>query len=466
MATPETRHLLKVFSGPHVGAEVLLVEGTHILGSGDDCDIILEDRLIAERHVQISVSGDDVSFESIGDAKVYIDGKEVAAGPLEAFQYFTVGNTHLAIGPSDQTWPNHDFPGYQLVATDSSDSEASGDSDESDGSSVRTDEGGESRQEASQDGGAAATPAGSGTSEVETPQASGTRWKGILAVSIVFVLFAISATAFVISTLSDDSSVAATPLTLSDVEAVVQADAGAADSSVSVVEEDGSIRVEGFVADRSVKKRLSDALLDLLDSHPQADLEIKIADTKALAASVQDVVDMFASKQPTLGDLRVSPGKPGEVVVAGEIADLSVWPRVRTAIRNDVSRLKELDDTQVTQIGSTPAASGEDPAIAQSTSVEAPPPEPEVDETIESTSPTVPDPPRPPVVEDSHELPQLSIVRVVGRGRRRLMTMADGVTVFEGSRITGGYVVKSIQPDQVILSHNGIEHSISLSNTP
>ncbi|MBI9092604.1 MAG: type III secretion system inner membrane ring subunit SctD [Desulfobacterium sp.] len=47
--------LLKIFSGPHLGAEVSLSPGTITLGSGNSCDIIIQDTTVAERHLRISI---------------------------------------------------------------------------------------------------------------------------------------------------------------------------------------------------------------------------------------------------------------------------------------------------------------------------------------------------------------------------------------------------------------------------
>ena len=52
--------LLKIFSGPHVGAEVLLGDGEHVVGGDESCDVILNDQFIASRHAQITIAGETV----------------------------------------------------------------------------------------------------------------------------------------------------------------------------------------------------------------------------------------------------------------------------------------------------------------------------------------------------------------------------------------------------------------------
>lgn len=108
------RYLLKIFSGPHVGAEVLLPSGTTIIGSGDDCDVVLTDRLIAEHHVEVSITDETIQCRPLGDDLVLVDGKPVGKTVIRPFQFFTIGTTHAAIGPEDKPWPHFDLSDFQL----------------------------------------------------------------------------------------------------------------------------------------------------------------------------------------------------------------------------------------------------------------------------------------------------------------------------------------------------------------
>ncbi len=66
--------LLRIFTGPHVGAEVVLPEGVHVVGTDDSCDIILSDAALAARHAALTVA---VRGEGPGAAP------EVHAAPLD-----------------------------------------------------------------------------------------------------------------------------------------------------------------------------------------------------------------------------------------------------------------------------------------------------------------------------------------------------------------------------------------------
>ena len=52
--------VFRLFSGPHMGAELVLPAGNQLVGSDDSCDIILQDSSVASRHANIVIgfSGD------------------------------------------------------------------------------------------------------------------------------------------------------------------------------------------------------------------------------------------------------------------------------------------------------------------------------------------------------------------------------------------------------------------------
>lgn len=50
--------ILKFFSGPHMGAEIPLTPGDVVVGSGENCDVILHDSTVAAHHVHITVPTD------------------------------------------------------------------------------------------------------------------------------------------------------------------------------------------------------------------------------------------------------------------------------------------------------------------------------------------------------------------------------------------------------------------------
>lgn len=81
---PEATVLLRVLSGPHLGAELPLPQGNYVLGSADGCDIILSDATVLPRHARLLV---DSGFDGAPKVRVQpLDGAvrlSEASDPLE-----------------------------------------------------------------------------------------------------------------------------------------------------------------------------------------------------------------------------------------------------------------------------------------------------------------------------------------------------------------------------------------------
>ncbi len=102
---------LRVFSGPHQGAEIVLPSGEHLLGSDDSCDIILGQGVVSPRHALvrvIPVQDDQVRTQAdirpVDDA-VLIDQSPVSAdGSLwNPGSPCLLGSTMLAWLPAEAT---------------------------------------------------------------------------------------------------------------------------------------------------------------------------------------------------------------------------------------------------------------------------------------------------------------------------------------------------------------------------
>ncbi len=107
--------VLKVLTGTHAGAEVELFEGTCLLGSGTECDIVLSDRMLAEEHIRFHVSQETVEVENLApDSVLSVNGKPMteARFVLDPFAPVGIGTLFLAVGPSDAQWPQIDLAAF------------------------------------------------------------------------------------------------------------------------------------------------------------------------------------------------------------------------------------------------------------------------------------------------------------------------------------------------------------------
>lgn len=101
------KYLLKILSGPHQGAEVALDEGELVIGSSQDCDLILSDTLVSGHHLKVVVTETGVSIVPL-ESPVYFDGQEIAKDQyftVEPFKFISIGSTHFVIGPTEGEWP-------------------------------------------------------------------------------------------------------------------------------------------------------------------------------------------------------------------------------------------------------------------------------------------------------------------------------------------------------------------------
>lgn len=99
---------LRMLSGVHAGAEAVLdgQEETTI-GSNDECDLVLEDAGLGERHIRLTVRESGVRLNVLDfDQPVFLDGRKVDdSADLEPYQVVACGLSSFALAPAGQEWP-------------------------------------------------------------------------------------------------------------------------------------------------------------------------------------------------------------------------------------------------------------------------------------------------------------------------------------------------------------------------
>jgi type III secretion system YscD/HrpQ family protein len=99
--------LLKIFNGPHMGAEILLNSGEYIVGRCSSCDIALQDESIDQRHAKISVLSNGVSVCPLENSEVLMQDKPLtllSESAIGFYQILQFGTTRLAFGYPDGEW--------------------------------------------------------------------------------------------------------------------------------------------------------------------------------------------------------------------------------------------------------------------------------------------------------------------------------------------------------------------------
>lgn len=66
---------LLILEGVHAGAELFLAEGLYMVGADLGCEVVLLDTGVDKQHLRLSVSGNHVNIERLGDARVMLHGR-------------------------------------------------------------------------------------------------------------------------------------------------------------------------------------------------------------------------------------------------------------------------------------------------------------------------------------------------------------------------------------------------------
>lgn len=104
---------MRVLSGLHAGAEAILADDEDTtIGSDDDCDLVLHDDGLGERHIHLSVADAGVRLTVLDlDQPVFVDGRKVdEAADLQPYQVVAFGRSSFALGPVGQAWPIIEIP--------------------------------------------------------------------------------------------------------------------------------------------------------------------------------------------------------------------------------------------------------------------------------------------------------------------------------------------------------------------
>lgn len=107
MTNAGVHFVLKVFTGPHKGAEVELFPNQEItLGRDESCDIVLIDVGLSPKHLVISMNDSEVFIEPVENSSLQIDGIVCEKRTkLSNFQQILACKTVISVGPSGADWP-------------------------------------------------------------------------------------------------------------------------------------------------------------------------------------------------------------------------------------------------------------------------------------------------------------------------------------------------------------------------
>ena len=106
---------LKILSGPHIGAEITLEAGSWSLGRHEECDLVLTDDTLNDKHLEFDISEQGVVVHNLAQDKgIFLNGaqqdNEFALPPHTVVM---AGNLYFAMGLTGQPWPELALPGIE-----------------------------------------------------------------------------------------------------------------------------------------------------------------------------------------------------------------------------------------------------------------------------------------------------------------------------------------------------------------
>jgi hypothetical protein len=122
---------LRVLAGEQAGARVALAPGEYLLGSGDDCSLVLRGPGIAERHAVLYVDGMEASVEPVDGLLRNAQGDEIAAAqPIAHGLPIEIGGVWISVDREDAPWPESATDFRAAAAVESGESDAAGGADD------------------------------------------------------------------------------------------------------------------------------------------------------------------------------------------------------------------------------------------------------------------------------------------------------------------------------------------------
>ncbi len=421
MANPSRQAMLRVYTGPHAGAEVVLSEGANSVGSDDACDIVLADPQLGPRHAILSVASGVVTVEPSSGSVVFIDGQPAGKTTLRPYQFVTLGETHVAIGPTSEPWPTLTPP---MLAKASEPEPAASEPEP--------------------------VPVAAPADVVVVPvaPASPTRRRrgvfAVLAAAAALLAFLLLWNPFgrapVLATQNNQAELK------QQVETVLKKFTTGSDLKID--DKARSMTVTGYVPTAEVRKDLTTALSAL-----PAAVRSTVTDTASLAEATGRVLKMYRL------DFTAAPGGPGEVVVTGITKDLAAWKKTQERLKSDVPKIRTLTDRVVHPNQPKPVTPAPPPAAIVAAPGKEPAKEPEP-MPVEEAPAVV------PVADPAAPATTMSLnIRSVTVGQFRSLVLESGERVFEGASLPGGYVVKSISAAEVVLDKMGQRVTVSVGGS-
>ena len=443
MAPAAKNWILKILSGVHVGAEVVLSTTELVLGQNESCDLVLDDVSLSDRHISLRMDGEQALLTLLDTARpIYVGEQKMERGELtpEPFQLISIGTLFLVVGPVDAEWPVIDLQIKQKMTALSESGETSMVGDEE-----------AEKNDAEDKNDAEAAPA-------TTRRGSRLIWFVSAGVPILVILIV-----FTTWLLTPDLSVP----TAEEIESKVQQIAAHYNAVIEVDREhEGDIHITGYIETEGKRQRF---LAELENSGIMA--EINLISTQQMANSLTLILDNKVNHDSiNQVDVVMVPDSLGDFILKGYVGDAVFWRSTLAKLRSNTiyqvlaDEVQTLDDRIAALKNMLVAANLEYVEIRhgkQGLLVLPGKIEPEPDQRLTAVIKMFNQKfaSRPPLTTPKYSAPSdtsLKLdIRGISFGDTPHIIMGNKQRYGEGSRLENGYVIKSITQEYILLQKGG-----------
>ena len=316
--------LLKILTGPHVGSEAMLSPGVYTLGEGDDCDIILHDSSLAERHFQLTASMDKMVLSILAeDHPCYIDGVEVTSDSsitIKPYQVISSGTFFFTLGYVGKAWPPIELLGsgrnFKQPHKQTANKQTAQQAVESDNEKPL------SRMLALWQ------QLLSGDSSINRVHLS----LGIALIGIGLSLLLVVLTASDISSGGLETEVA-------DINQLIETYVIDATVDTTFVDGQKKFYIHGYT--KTDEQR--DAFMEALGK-AGINVQTQLYSADKLRHAIAVILDQYIDAQTDTVEVSMMSGFPGQVILSGYVEQIDVWQRVLDTVKTDVPGLQDYDN--------------------------------------------------------------------------------------------------------------------------
>ena len=437
--------ILKILSGVHVGAEVVLSTAELVLGQNESCDLMLDDVSLSDRHISLRMDGEQALLTLLDTARpIYIGEQKLERGELilEPFQLISIGTLFMVVGPADAEWPAIDLQLKQKMT-------ALPDHEEPVAVEEETDD--------------------VETAPVIAERSSRLIW--IISAGVPLMVLLIVFTAWLLT-----PNVSAP--TAEEIKIKVQQIATYYGAIIEVEQKhEGDIHITGYIGTEGKRQAF---LVELENSGIVA--EANLISSQQVANSLTLILDNEVNRVGVNRvDVAMVPGSPGDFTVEGYVGDAELWKNILAKLQRQMDYRSISDEVQtmadrIAALQDMLLAAGlEDVEIKSShqellvlpskTETGTNQRLTEVIKTFNqqfASRPLLTTPKEDPRPEAS----SLKLdIRGITFGDAPHITMSNNKRHSEGSRLENGYVIKSITQEYILLQKSGESYYYYLNKT-